>query len=62
MMYIISPPGIQYERETPDQMRERDRLTAEHNAKVRAQYEDWKRQRETPMPSMREWAKKRGLI
>jgi len=34
----------------------------EHNAKVRALHEDWQRQRETPMPSMQEWDKKRGLI
>jgi hypothetical protein len=61
-MKIIVLPGVRYEGETDAQADERERLAREHNAKMEALEKDWERQRQTPMRSMVEWAKQRGIV
>jgi len=59
---IVYVKGLQITGETLEDMEIREAATEAHNARVDALYADWKRQRAMPMPAMREWARKRGLI
>lgn len=62
MLKYVFIPGLQYERESNEAMARREAAMTENNRRVDALYEDWKRQRLTPMPSMIAWARQRGLL
>lgn len=53
-MKICNVAGIQHEGETVEQMIERDRLAAAHNAAVDAEIEHWK---SYPMRAMWPWCR-----
>ncbi len=54
--------GLQYEGETDEHMRKREAAMEENNRRVEALWKDWERQRNTPMPSMIQWAKNHGIL
>ncbi len=56
MLYIVTPPGIQYEGETREEAFERDLRNAEHNAAVRREHEKWRPGR--PAEFYRKWCEK----
>lgn len=60
-MKILYVHGVQYEGETLDQMSAREQACRDHNERFDAQLAEWERQRRTPMTSMIEWAKARGI-
>lgn len=62
MLKYMLVTGLQYDGESLEDMERRERAMKEHNDRVDELYAEWERQRSLPMPSMREWAKARGLI
>lgn len=55
MLKVATPPGIQYEGESYQQMCERDRRNREHNAAVDREIEQWK---PWPMRALWPWCRK----
>ena len=53
--------GQQIQGETLEDMEIRERVTEAINARIDYLRADWERQRKTPMPAMREWARARGI-
>lgn len=61
MMRVLVMDQVRYSGETDEQMDERIRRAREFNARAEAMEADFERQRRTPMRSMIEWARARGL-
>jgi hypothetical protein len=55
VLKIVMPSGIQYEGETFEQMEERERQAAEHNAAVERDLQAWK---PGPAKFYRKWCEK----
>lgn len=61
MMKVLYIPGLRFKGESDEQAEAREAEMKAHNERVDALWKDWARQRALPMPSMREWAAKRGV-
>ncbi len=62
MLKYIFVKGLRYGNESEEKAQAREQAMEENNRRVDELYADWERQRKTPIPSMIEWAKRRGLL